>query len=176
MGLPLKELIGGDLPPVSRTTVAIAAAGFIGAVLVRQFFRILRRMAGERWQAWALRREPGSCCSCCRALALLTMSAADRRRFERGQPLLGGDDESDDDAERGGGGSGRSDALQAEVAELRREVGESREMLGAIAGKLDELRRSSDERVLNAFLVGASRATREHPESARASAALAQFY
>ena len=104
------------------------------------------------------------------------MSAADRRRFERGQPLLGGDDESDDDAERGGGGSGRSDALQAEVAELRREVGESREMLGAIAGKLDELRRSSDERVLNAFLVGASRATREHPESARASAALAQFY
>ena len=176
MGLPLKELIGGDLPPVSRTTVAIAAAGFIGAVLVRQFFRILRRMAGERWQAWALRREPGSCCSCCRALALLTMSAADRRRFERGQPLLGGDDESDDDAERGGGGSGRSDALQAEVAELRREVGESREMLRAMSGKLDELRRSSDERVLNAFLVGASRATREHPESARASAALAQFY
>jgi len=176
MGLPLKELLGGDLPPISRTTVAIATAGFIGAVLVRQFFRILRRLAGERWQAWALRREPGSCCSCCRALALLTMSAADRRRFERGQPLLGGDDESDDDAERGGGGSGRSDALQAEVAELRREVGESREMLGAIAGKLDELRRSSDERVLNAFLVGASRATREHPESARASAALAQFY
>ena len=37
------------------------------------------------------------------------------------------------------GGSGRSDALQAEVAELRREVGESREMLGAIAGKLDQL-------------------------------------
>ena len=68
------------------------------------------------------------------------MSAADRRRFERGeQPLLGGDDESDDDAERGGGGSGRSDALQAEVAQLRREVGESREMLGAIAGKLDQL-------------------------------------
>ena len=87
MGLPLKELLGGDLPPVSRTTVAIAAAGFIGAVLVRQFFRILRRMAGERWQAWALRREPGSCCSCCRPLALFTMSAADRRRFERG--LLG---------------------------------------------------------------------------------------
>ena len=160
MGLPLKELIGGDLPPVSRTTVAIAAAGFIGAVLVRQFFRILRRMAGERWQAWALRREPGSCCSCCRALALLTMSAADRRRFERGQPLLGGDDESDDDAERGGGGSGRSDALQAEV---RREVGESREMLGAIAGKLDELRRTSDERVLNAFLVGRQDAI-EHSE------------
>ena len=168
MGLPLKELIGGDLPPVSRTTVAIAAAGFIGAVLVRQFFRILRRMAGERWQAWALRREPGSCCSCCRALALLTMSAADRRRFERGeQPLLGGDDESDDDAERGGGGSGRSDALQAEVAELRREVGESREMLRAITGKLDELRRTSDERVLNAFLVGLSErrdAKREHSE------------
>ena len=92
-----------------------------------------------------------------RALALLTMSAADRRRFERGeQPLLGGDDESDDDAERGGGGSGRSDALQAEVAELRREVGESREMLRAMSGKLDELRRTSDERVLNAFLVGAS--------------------
>ena len=173
MGLPLKELLGGDIQ-ISRTTVAIAAAGFIGAVVVRQFFRILRRLAGERWQAWALRRAPGNCC---RALALLTMSAADRRRFERGeQPLLGGDDESDDDAERGGGGSGRSDALQAEVAELRREVGESREMLGAIAGKLDELRRSSDERVLNAFLVGASRATREHPESARASAALAQFY
>ena len=90
------------------------------------------------------------------------MSAADRRRFERGeQPLLGGGDESDDDAERGGGGSGRSDALQAEVVELRREVGESREMLGAIAGKLDELRRASDERVLNAYLMGASRATRE---------------
>ena len=145
MGLPLKELLAGDIPPISRTTVAIATAGFVGAVLVRQFFRILRRMAGERWQAWALRREPGSCCSCCRALALLTMSAADRRRFERGErPLLGGDDESDDDAERGGGGSGRSDALQAEVAALRREVGESREMLRAMSGKLDELRRSSD--------------------------------
>ena len=95
------------------------------------------------------------------------MSAADRRRFERGQPLLGGDDESDDDAEGGGGGSGRSDALQAEVAELRREVGESREMLRAITGKLDELRRTSDERVLNAFLVGLSErrdAKREHSE------------
>ena len=164
MGLPLKELLGGDLPPISRTTVAIASAGFIGAVLVRQFFRILRRLAGERWQAWALRRAPGNCC---RALALLTMSAADRRRFERGAPLLGGDDESDDDAERGGGGSGRSDALQAEVAELRREVGESREMLRAITGKLDELRRTSDERVLNAFLVGLSErrdAKREHSE------------
>ena len=136
MGLPLKELLGGDIPAVSRTTVAIAAAGFVGAVIVRQFFRILRRMAGERWQAWALRREPGSCCSCCRTLALFTMSAADRHRFERGAPLLGVDDESDDDAERGGG---RRDALQAEVAELRREVGESREMLGAIAGKLDQL-------------------------------------
>ena len=178
MGLPLKELLGGDLPPISRTTVAIAAAGFIGAVLVRQFFRILRRLAGERWQAWALRREPGSCCTCCRALALLTMSAADRRRFERGQrPLLGDDESDDDDAERGGGGSGRSDALQAEVAELRREVGESREMLGAIAGKLDELRRTSDERVLNAFLVGASRATPEDSEDSKAAQrALAQFY
>ena len=39
----------------------------------------------------------------------------------------------------GGGGGGRIDELQAEVAELRREVGESREMLGAIAGKLDQL-------------------------------------
>ena len=177
MGLPVKELLAGDIQ-ISRTTVAIAAAGFIGAVVVRQFFRILRRMAGERWQAWALRREPGSCCSCCRPLALLTMSAADRRRFERGeQPLLGGDDESDDDAERGGGGSGRSDALQAEVAELRREVGESREMLGAIAGKLDELRRTSDERVLNAFLVGASQATPEDSEDSKAAQrALAQFY
>ena len=147
MGLPLKELLGGDVQ-ISRSTIAIAAAGFIGAVVVRQFFRILRRMAGERWQAWALRREPGSCCSCCRALALFTMSAADRRRFERGeQPLLSGDDESDDDAERGGGGSGRSDALQAEVAELRREVGESREMLGAIVGKLDQLLRPAATRV-----------------------------
>ena len=91
------------------------------------------------------------------------MSAADRRRFERGQPLLGGDDESDDDAERGGGGSGRSDALQAEVVELRREVVESREMLRAISGKLDELRRKSDERVLNAFLVGRQDAI-EHSE------------
>ena len=50
---------------------------------------------------------------------------------------------------------------QAEVVKLRREVGESREMLGAIAEKLDELRRASDERVLNAYLMGASRATRE---------------
>ena len=69
--------------------------------------------------------------------------------------------------EGGGGGGGRIDELQAEVAALRREVGESREMLGAIAGKLDELRRSSDERVLNAFLVGLSErrdAKREHSE------------
>ena len=143
MGLPLKELLGGDVQ-ISRSTIAIAAAGFIGAVVVRQFFRILRRMAGERWQAWALRREPGSCCSCCRTLALFTMSAADRHRFERGAPLLGVDDESDDDAERGGG---RRDALQAEVAELRREVGESREMLGAIVGKLDQLLRPAATRV-----------------------------
>ena len=111
MGLPLKELLGGDLPPISRTTVAIATAGFIGAVLVRQFFRILRRLAGERWQAWALK------------------------------------------------------------------VGESREMLRAMSGKLDELRRSSDERVLNAFLVGASRATPEDSEDSKAAQrALAQFY
>ena len=41
--------------------------------------------------------------------------------------------------EGGGGGGGRIDELQAEVAELRREGGESREMLGAIAGKLDQL-------------------------------------
>ena len=119
MGLPLKELLGGDIPPVSRTTVAIATAGFIGAVLVRQFFRILRRMAGERWQAWALKRAPGNCC---RALALLTMSAADRRRFERGeQPLLGGDDESDDDAERG---STKDEirALRNEIRALRSEI------------------------------------------------------
>ena len=121
MGLPLKELLGGDIQ-ISRTTVAIATAGFIGAVLVRQFVRILRRMAGECWQAWALRREPGSCCSCCRALALLTMSAADRRRFERGeQPLLGGDDESDDDAERG---STKDEirALRNEIRALRSEI------------------------------------------------------
>ena len=118
MGLPLKELLGGDLQ-ISRTTVAIAAAGFIGAVVVRQFFRILRRLAGERWQAWAMRRAPGNCC---RALALLTMSAADRRRFERGeQPLLGGDDESDDDAERG---STKDEirALRDEIRALRSEI------------------------------------------------------
>ena len=117
MGLPLKELLGGELPPISRTTVAIAAAGFIGAVVVRQFFRILRRLAGERWQAWALRRAPGNCC---RALALLTMSAADRRLFERGEPLLGGD-VSDDDAERG---STKDEirALRNEIRALRSEI------------------------------------------------------
>ena len=86
--LALKELLAGDIQ-VSRTTLALAAAGFLGAVILRQFCRVLRRMGYERWQEWALRRAPGSCCH---AIALMCMTAAEQpaeRRLGAGLLALG---------------------------------------------------------------------------------------